>query len=126
MPFPMSMRNRHMPFVPAASLCEAPEVKQALARAEENAARAHSANNAQEREYYERMSRKSMPARRINALSPSESRLARAPLVASNRLARRFAGGLRPCGCHGSPRVRCRLGREALGFLRPARVLRAK
>jgi hypothetical protein len=69
MPFPMSMRNRRMPFVPAASLCEAPEVKQALAKAEENAARAPSANNAQDREYYERMSRKSMPARQFTPLA---------------------------------------------------------
>jgi hypothetical protein len=57
MPFPMSMRSRHMPFVPAASLREATEVKQALAKAEENVARARSAKTAQDREYYERMSR---------------------------------------------------------------------
>jgi hypothetical protein len=57
MPFPMSMRSRHKPFVPAAGLREVPEVKQALAKGEENAARARSAKTAQDREYYERMSR---------------------------------------------------------------------
>ncbi len=50
-----SLRGQHMPFIPAASLREAPEVKQALAKAEENAVRAHSAKTAQDREYYERM-----------------------------------------------------------------------
>jgi hypothetical protein len=56
-PFPMSMRSRHMPFVPAAGVREATEVKQALARAEENEARARSAKTVSDREYYERMSR---------------------------------------------------------------------
>jgi hypothetical protein len=39
-------------------LREPPEVKQAVAKAEENAAQARSAKTAQDREFYERMSRK--------------------------------------------------------------------
>jgi len=52
------MRGRHMPFVSPASLREPPEVKQAVAKAEENATRARSAKTAQDREFYERMSQK--------------------------------------------------------------------
>ena len=49
---------RDIPFVSPASLREAPDVKKALAKAEENAVRARSAKTAQDREYYERMGRK--------------------------------------------------------------------
>jgi len=49
---------RPTPFVSPASLREPPEVKQAVAKAEENATRARSAKTAQDREYYERMNRK--------------------------------------------------------------------
>ena len=49
---------RDLPFVSPASLREPPEVKQALTKAEENATRARSAKTAEDREYYERMSRK--------------------------------------------------------------------
>jgi hypothetical protein len=52
----MSVHSRAL-FIPAASLREAPEVKQALAQAEGNATRARSAKTALDREYYERMSR---------------------------------------------------------------------
>ncbi len=59
--FPMSTRSsllgRHKPFVMAASLREAPDVTQALAKAEQNAARARSAKTAQDREYYGQMRR---------------------------------------------------------------------
>jgi len=53
-----ALRARHTPFVSPASLREPPEVKQAVAKAEENAAQARSAKTAQDREFYERMSRK--------------------------------------------------------------------
>ncbi len=49
--------GRHKPFVMAASLREAPDVTQALAKAEQNAARARSAKTAQDREYYGQMRR---------------------------------------------------------------------
>jgi len=48
---------RDIPFVSPASLREPPE-PQAVAKAEENATRARSAKTAQDREFYERMSRK--------------------------------------------------------------------
>ena len=47
--------GRHKPSALPSSPDEAPEVLQALAKAEENAVRAHSAKTAQDREYYERM-----------------------------------------------------------------------
>jgi hypothetical protein len=53
-----TLPGRQMPFVSPASLCDPPEVKQAVAKAEENATRGRSAKTAQDREYYERMSRK--------------------------------------------------------------------
>ena len=53
-----TLPGRHMPFVSPASLREPPEVKQAVAKAEENATRARSAKNAHDREFYERMSQK--------------------------------------------------------------------
>jgi hypothetical protein len=52
-----TLPGRHMPFVSPASLREPPEVKQAVANAEENATRARSAKTALDREFYERMSR---------------------------------------------------------------------
>ena len=53
-----TLLGRHTPFVSPASLREPPEVKQVVAKAEENATRARSAKTAHDREYYERMSRK--------------------------------------------------------------------
>jgi len=50
--------STQIPFVSPASLREPPEVIQAVAKAEESATRARSAKTAEDREYYERMSRK--------------------------------------------------------------------
>ena len=59
--FSMSTRStlpgRDMSFVSPASLRE-PQIKQAVAKADENATRARSAKTAQDHEFYERMSRK--------------------------------------------------------------------
>src|SRR5262249_13549530 len=59
--FPMSADKsrsaRRKPFIPAAALNDPPVVKEALAKAEENAASARSAETPQEREFRERMRR---------------------------------------------------------------------
>jgi hypothetical protein len=55
---PSALPGRQMPFVSPASLREPPGAKQAVAKAEENATRARVAKTAQDREFYERMSRK--------------------------------------------------------------------
>lgn len=54
----ITLPGRDMPFVSPASLRESLEAKQAVAKAEENATRARSAKTAEDREYYEQMSRK--------------------------------------------------------------------
>jgi hypothetical protein len=54
----MSTRRSLPGLVRAARLRKAPEIKQAVAKADENAAKARSAKTAQDREYYERMSQK--------------------------------------------------------------------
>jgi len=51
------MRTRK-PFTPPADPDEDPEVRQALAKAEQNAAHARSSRTREDRDYYERMSRK--------------------------------------------------------------------
>jgi hypothetical protein len=50
--------GRHKASALPSSPDEAPEVLQALAKAEENAARARSAQTREDRDYYERMNRK--------------------------------------------------------------------
>ncbi len=53
-----SVSEGRKPFTPPAGPDETPEVRQALAKAEENAACARSARTREDRDYYERMSRK--------------------------------------------------------------------
>jgi hypothetical protein len=53
-----SVPGRHEPSAPPSSPDEAPEVLQTLAKAEENVARARSAQTREDRDYYERMNRK--------------------------------------------------------------------
>ena len=53
-----SVPGRHEPSAPPACSNDAPEVRQALAKAKGNAARARSARTFKDRDFYERMSRK--------------------------------------------------------------------